>query len=606
MQTPSRKSLLALAVTILAISSNVIAQKSPTANTISSLWNRDEAIQAIRQQLDDTKTFNDPVQRIAVLIRAADLLWPYEQPRARAAFNEAFDVAVQNFKEKGDAPRREGVSRLVETPDQRFIVVQAIARRDPGWAKKLTEDMLKKDAPEGQHAARNTEADVRTATKILNAASLLLSSDSNAAIDFARVSFNYPASLQLTRFLYSLAQINQKASDELYQQALAVYGDKPLGEFLYLSAYPFGADEAGDMPYFGQYSVPATFGQNPSLQRLFIQVLLQRAQQALQLRVDEGDNYNQAPGTMHILDVLTRFEPAIRKNHPQLIPAVEQAHNRLLNSLSPELKEIFLRPAATRDSITSQTFDEQIEAAEKEPNTNKRDELLVNAILNAAQTENVDHVVDVADKITALELRQELLDWLYFDRAQSAIKNKRLDEATRLTLKVREIDQRAYLYSEIAKEALGKIESEAQAREQIENIVTTATQAPNTITRARALLSAASLYLKVDAGRSIAILSDAVRSINQLESPDFSATFALRKLEGKNFARYAAFKTPGFNPENVFRQIAEVDFANALAQASSLMDKKLRATCTLALAEFSLQRKVPQDKPAKTKTQVKS
>jgi hypothetical protein len=52
----------------------------------------------IKQQVDLSKTFNDSVRRISVLIRAADLLWPYEQDKARAVFTEAFDLAKENEK----------------------------------------------------------------------------------------------------------------------------------------------------------------------------------------------------------------------------------------------------------------------------------------------------------------------------------------------------------------------------------------------------------------------------------------------------------------------------------------------------------------------------
>jgi hypothetical protein len=598
--------LLALGTTILMSSGSATAQSGSGTNAAAPLCSRDNALEIIRQQIDVAKTFDDSVQRIAVLIRAADLLWPYQQEKARATFTEAFDLAAQNFKEKGDEPRREGRALLVETPDQRYIVIRAVSKRDPAWAKKLTEEMLKKDRQEAEEATtKNTDKDVRTDAKILDSAISLLPSDINAAINFATTSLSYPASIRLTVFLYKLAEVNQKAADQFYQQALAVYGDKPLREFLYLAAYPFGGDEAGDMPFFGHYIVPATFAPNLSLQRMFVQALLRRAQQALQTPVDEGDNYNGFPGTGHVLQVLTQLEPQVQKRLPDLRGAVEQARNNLLSSLSQENQDIFLKPQGNQDLTRTKTFDEQIEAAEKEPDVNARDELIVTAILNAGQSETVDHVVNVADKIADANLRSQLLDWFYFERTQSAIKDKQLDEATKLGSKVQEIDQRAYLYSEIAKDALQRIENQNQAREMLEEIVTTVGKGPNTITAARAILSAAYLYLKIDPNRSISVLSDAVKLINRLESPDFSRQFLLRKIEGKNFARYTSFKTPGFNPESAFREMAKSDFDSALSQVSGFTDKSLRSLTTLVLADFCLQRAEQQEKAEKAKKRVK-
>src|SRR6185503_14183368 len=84
----------------------------------SSLCILDNSVDLIRQQLELTKTFDSAPQRIAVLIRAADLLWIYQENKARSAFTEALELARQNFKEKGDKPANE--DRLgVENPDQR-------------------------------------------------------------------------------------------------------------------------------------------------------------------------------------------------------------------------------------------------------------------------------------------------------------------------------------------------------------------------------------------------------------------------------------------------------------------------------------------------------
>lgn len=87
---------------------------------------RDSALDLIRQQVDGTKLFDDMVKRIAVLIRAADLLWPHQENRARIVFNEAYDLAQQNYKEKGDQPRREG-NLIVQVPDQRYTVSTCFA-----------------------------------------------------------------------------------------------------------------------------------------------------------------------------------------------------------------------------------------------------------------------------------------------------------------------------------------------------------------------------------------------------------------------------------------------------------------------------------------------
>ena len=116
----------------------VLAQSKPAG--ASSLCKRNDAIELVRQQIDVTRTFDDAVRRVSVLTRAADLLWPLQQDKARAAFTEAFDLAVQNEKENRESKDRPRAPILImATPDQRHVVIRAVARRDTAWAKRLTE-----------------------------------------------------------------------------------------------------------------------------------------------------------------------------------------------------------------------------------------------------------------------------------------------------------------------------------------------------------------------------------------------------------------------------------------------------------------------------------
>ena len=75
-----------LAICILAVIPHhqVLAQSKSTEVAKSPLCTRDSALDMITQQVGLTKTFTDPKQRLTVLIRAADLFWPYQQDTARA------------------------------------------------------------------------------------------------------------------------------------------------------------------------------------------------------------------------------------------------------------------------------------------------------------------------------------------------------------------------------------------------------------------------------------------------------------------------------------------------------------------------------------------
>lgn len=603
----SARPLMMVALCVAALMSGGVTS-AQTAQEPSSLCGRENALEIVRQQVEAAKTFEDPVQRIAVMIRAADLLWPYQPENARATFAEAFDLAAKDFKLKGDELKKSGRALLSETPDQRYVVVRAVAKRDPAWARRLTEEMLNRDRQEYASAATasaGSQSDVRTAWKLLDTAAALLPSDQNAANAFWSASLKYPASFRLTPFLYKLAEVNQKGADRFYRQALAAYGDAPAREFLYLAAYPFGWGDAGDMPWGGAYNVPTSFAPDAALKRIFIQALVRRAQQAIQTPLDEGDNFNGFPGNGHILQVLTRLDPQIRRFLPDLSGAAEQARNNLLSSLSQENRDRFLKSQSEDDSVPSKTFDELFDAASNETDANRRDEALVSVILGAGLDESPERVVKAADKISDSALRAQLLDWVYFTRAQAAAKDDRLEEAARLASKVQAMDQRAYLYSEVAGHFLRKQETQNQARALLDELVSTANKGPDTVVTARALLSAGYLYLKVDATRAAEVFADAVKCINRIKTPDFSRQSQVRRLEGKGFARYAVFRTPGFDPETAFREMAKADFDGALSLASGLADKPLRAVTALALADYCLGRAAEREKLEKGGKRVK-
>jgi hypothetical protein len=563
----------------------------------SSLCILDNSVDLIRQQLELTKTFDSAPQRIAVLIRAADLLWIYQENKARSAFTEALELARQNFKEKGDKPANE--DRLgVENPDQRYLVISAVAKRDPAWAKKLTNQMLQEEAKEaGDKSTSDHEEASRTAQKLLMAGVSLVSTDPTSALNFAIASLNYPPTLYLTIFLYKLAEVNGQAADEFYLRALASYADNSMNEFLYLSAYPFGnSRDAGEMPAYTIYSVPSAFLPNRTLQRQFLRVLLRRSQSqiAASAALSRADRLSE-PGQIWL--ALTRLQDQIQQSLPDLEGSVEQARRGMSALLSQDSQRRVDQLFKGRHQ-NPRSFDDQVEMAEKQQDPGRRDQMLAFAILGAA-TENLERVSNVAERISDSEVRNQLLSWLFFSRAQVAIKNKQLDDARGLASKVPELDRRAYLYSNIAEESIKQTDDQTQARVMLEEVAAAIASAPSTLVTARALLGLAYLYTRIDVNRAIGLLGDAVKCINRLEAPDFSNQYIQIRVEGKTFGFYTGFQTPGFNPENAFREFAKIDYDDALYQASNFADKSTRALTILAVAEICLQRTLPRQKSEK-------
>jgi len=575
---------LTLLILLVYSAAPINAQKKST----SPLCTRDNAIDTAKQQILLTRTFDNPVHRIAVLLRAADLLWPHDQEKSLAAFMEALDLAVQNFKEKGDQIETASSSRFaarIPLPDQRYKVITSLAKRDPARARKLSEQLLQHDARDvADNSASGDQSKRLTADKLLRMAFDLAPADPSTAINFARQSLRCPATLQLPVFFYQLARFNQPLADQFYVDALDAYGAAPMDQFLYLSSYPFGNKrEAGEMPGYTFYQIPDGFTPNRALQRQFIQALLGRTESAMETPVQEAPAYRYSDHAQMWL-ALSRLEKQVQTELPDLAEAVARSKDKLFALLTPSVQRNAGR-TIENDNPPQRSFDEQVEAAEKITDVGRRDQALTFAVTGSSKDEPVDKVISVIDKISESGIRDSLSNWFYYFRTLALITAKELSEARKYAGKVTELDQRAYLFTRIAEESLKVAEDQTEAREMLNEVANTISKAPKTIVSARALLALAHLYAKIDVNRGVEELGNAVRTINTLESPDFSRQFVMMKIEGKNFGSYAAYQTPGFNPENAFREMGKLDFDGSLAQATTFTDKSLRALTTLAVIE---------------------
>ena len=251
------KSIPNIAVCICLFSIANAQDKKPGPNAPTTTCSRDGALEIIQRQIDLSKTIDDDVKRLNVMLQAADLVWLYDQSKAHATFADAFEIANRTFKEKGDKDTNEGRLRL-QGIDYRFRVISAIAKRDPAWGRQLLKQILDEEAQAAaDKAMKDSSQAARTGEKIVSLATSLVGSDQTTALVLARNSLSYPAGIQLPFFLFKLAELNRTAADQFYLEALNAYARAPMDQFLYLSSYPFAEKrEIGEMPIYREAVPP--------------------------------------------------------------------------------------------------------------------------------------------------------------------------------------------------------------------------------------------------------------------------------------------------------------------------------------------------------------
>jgi hypothetical protein len=567
------------------------------------------ALALVEAQLSEAKMFADPVKRIAVMTRAADLFWPYEQWKAHDTFADAFDLASEYFRERGDEERRtqgraDSPSSVVitELPDQRFVVLSAIARHDLKWARELAERAAKETREE---AEKNRTSDARLrpfAEKLLAFAETLLDTDKQGAIAVARSTFSRPATTMLPDFLYKLAKVDRGVADALYSEALAAYAGRDIDSLLLLSAYPFGRNKGIAWSYW-LVDVPEGFSPNADLQQQFAVALLRFSEDRLSTLMRQSSDAQ--PGgpsepekiyvALHALESLYPQPAALARmaalegQAMTLVPADRQSG--LASANNHTITFSTMKPLGEGD------FNATIEKADDIPVGDRRDQLIMNAILATSDSVPAEKIEAAAQKIGDDETRRDVLNWFYFGRARDAAGSGSLDDARKLAEHVEALDERAMLFLYIAEFSLKRAGDRARASDLLEAVVAAAQRAPETEAKARALIGVAHLYARLDYLRGIEVLREAVKTVNKLKDPDLASTEHERKIQAKNVTHYMDQNTPGFSLENAARELGARDFEQTVSAASGLDDKYLRATAILSVAEECLEDSRKTDKP---------
>jgi hypothetical protein len=589
--SPRRTFVIALC--LLVTLNPAFSQTAKNPGHAALACDQPRALALVQQQAAEAKSFERPVGQIAVMTRAAELLWPYNQEAARAVFAEAYELASRHFQAKGDETRREGRGAMIILPDQRLVVMRAVAKRDAEWARRLAIQA----ADETRRAAEKSEPQLPgfqgPGYKLLELAATLLSVNRPVALELIRKSFAYPANMTHARLLYELAAADQTLADQLAREAINAYAQSGTTEDLsFVSMYAFGLPGAiSFVNVMSSYKVPANFAPSAALQELVLKAYLARAETILKNPEQFGEAQKKFwPETTQILVALTNLEPLAAARLPAYAERVSNLKamvRAVIGEKEQQSAAQFLEGQKEREKENA--FDALVEDIEREVDPEKKERLIANAAQAAETITQLEQVESLAQKIGESDARRQLSNWLNFKRAQLLVKDGRLDEAKAVADKIDELDHRAILYFEIAREGIKKLEDKKRARELLDEVATAAAKAPNTPVKARTLLGITHLYAAFDALRASEVMADAVKTINTLDDPELSMGFILRRIEGKNFSVYSGYNVPGFNLENSFQELGPRDFDGALMLARNLTDRALRATAILGLSAQCLE-----------------
>lgn len=278
-------------------------------------------------QVMESKAVVEPVKRIKILIRSADFLWPFDQPTARAYFSEAFKMANDRFKETGfetKSPVEKGLGLIQPLPDQRMEVINAIAKRDAEWAKRLAEQML---ADYDKAADRDAMDKTRELEQLLSLAMRSIKTNPELSRHLFRRVMRYPLFSQWFFTLYGAHRNDPAFADSLYAEVLRNYRNETPRRLLYLSAYPFAHERIFGVDKYQLGTQPPTLAPNPALQREFINIFFARiAVYAANVEdINRAADTHYQPEPVYMMSAIREIEPIVIERFPDMLQALSVA-----------------------------------------------------------------------------------------------------------------------------------------------------------------------------------------------------------------------------------------------------------------------------------------
>jgi tetratricopeptide (TPR) repeat protein len=290
---------------------------------------------------------------------------------------------------------------------------------------------------------------------------------------------------------------------------------------------------------------------------------------------------------------VAQYQPALLEKWPALISRLHAATAEASrDGISRTLDNMAREQQQSASPDTSDRVKGILERAEKTADFARRDELYAQAAQEARRGGDIARSLSIADKISDMDYRQKVRDWLNFNASSDALNDNRPEDARRYAIDVGATDQCAYLLFQIAASAL-KARDRARAIDLLEEAARRASDAANTIEKLRALLGIANLYVGIDPSRAFDIASEAVKTANKVSAYSLDQARLVRVLERPSGGSVSVSTSDvdGFDIGKTLAVLARSDFERTLSLAQSLENKSLQLTTIVTVATTLIDQK---------------
>lgn len=547
---------------------------------------RKKALDLLDVLVGDARTLRVPENRVRVLVGAGEVLWPFDEKRARAIFREAASHINEAARRAltGDAERRQRVFWSIVS--LREETLRTVARRDPELALELLHATRQPPAVTPARAEFAPDAELRLETQL---ALQVAAADPKRALRMAEESLARGLSFEVTDLAARLHERDPEAGRGFAAEVVRRVRAESLKQ--------------GNMPIFVAVRLlDATGGAGTSI--LISGGEGRGVYRSKPLKLDaqsERDLYDvlvSAALAGRESEFLESFlEPRlaeVEKHWPERAPALRRRVEERRRRQSPEE-----RAAQQYAPLWSQDSPEPLlEAAAKAP-ARAREGLYTGAAFKAAQAG--DHARArrlIEEHVQNSPNRAQLLQQLDNLTLAHAIRQKKLEDARALSAGLRPKERRAAALAQLAVLAAAA-DDRKLARQMLEEARQLAGERPRSVEQLNAHLQLARAYALVEPARSFEIVEAVVdRANDMIAAADVLDGF----LGGPEIFRSGELVMHSglASLEEIFDQygkelaeLARADFGRAAAAAARFQRLEVRTMARLLIAQGLLSDRQP-------------
>lgn len=389
----------------------------------------------------EAKTLRDETARPEAVIAVADAFWSVDKKKSRELFHAALDLAlsIDSAKVRASCLRR---------------IIVAAGKRDSELANDLVSRLQINEEPGNR-------------SQSLGAAIDLAKINPKAAEAIALTNARNGPSFETAELIFELHKQDAGAAVRVFSANLKKIQREDPSQLLWLAGFPFGFHEAlgGSIDPSKLYGVFGLNSEgltaNPGLASALLTTAVVTVDRILEEAPGKPPEQAEAYKALAFF-ILTYLSSQVERYRPDLISQWFPLQQSVASLIGVRRREDITKQVASiaasrlRANTKSEKVDsndEFISDIEKLQGSCQRDEAYAHAAFRLSYKSDFKKALSLAEKVNDLNLRSDIIQFIYFDMSLFAISPKSLgglDEGLAYAQRVNKPDQRGFLYLKLA------------------------------------------------------------------------------------------------------------------------------------------------------------